>query len=168
MPLSFPATLSYHTSMTTPSKPPAGFFSTPFGKGVAGIVAAILIAVGGKLVWDLIVGNPVSPDIKVVAFTQNPQSYEGRYPAATVTVENQGQKTAVDCLITWRPGISFKSGGSVQVNSAQFAVDGGQQYTANLTSPTAYEFLGSTTAQASVQCNNTSDPGQQETVKVGY
>ena len=57
-------------------------------------------------------------------------------------------------------------GGSVQINSDQFAVDGGKQYTYNFSSQTPYEFVGSTIAKASVQCNNTSDPGQQENVLV--
>jgi len=119
-------------------------------------------------VWDAIAGNPVSADIKVVAFTQSAESTEGTYASASVTVENEGQKTAVDCLITWQPGISFTNGGSVQINSDQFAVDGGKQYSYNFSSPTAYEFVGSTIAKAYVQCNNTSDPGQQETVQINY
>lgn len=152
--------------MTTPGDTQKSWFSSSLAKGIGAVATAAAIAVAGKLIADKMTGNPIHAEIKVVSFSIRSPVYEGSYATTTITVENQGQQTAADCIITWKPGIILSSGTPVQVTSDQFALDGGKQDSVNFSSPTAYEFTGPTTENASVQCNNTSDPGQQGSITV--
>lgn len=137
-------------------------------KWIAGIASGVIVAVLIAIIVPIVTRHTAQADIKVVAFTQDSVVPYGTDPAATIAVENDGSATAVDCLIYWYPGVKDILGDPERVSYGQFAVDAGKQVQATLTSSVSYGFNGTTTSQATVQCNNTSDTGgQSEQVTVG-
>src|ERR1035438_2286138 len=151
--------------------------ATPWGEGVAvspaakkwvaGVASTFFAAVLAAIFIPIITKHTATADIKVVAFTHTQEVPYDTDPSAIIVVENDGTATAVDCLIYWSPGVNNVLGNPEQVSYGQFAVDGGKQFQATLTSPVSYRFTATTTSTATVECNNTSDAdGQSEQVTV--
>ena len=117
---------------------------------VVGLAGTVL---GGLVTdWYGIGGSPNRAIAHVTAFNQYGNSV-GQFPSATFSVDNQGRKTAENCLITWKTGMSV-AGFAQQLSSAAFALQGGQSQTLTLKGPLSWGQPGSTTSEAWVTCSN--------------
>ena len=132
---------------------------------IGGVASAVVIAlVTGYLTdWFGIGGAPNRAVARVTSFNQY-GNQGGVAPYATITVENEGKKTAENCVVYWKPGMLGNLGFPEQENTSAFALSAGATQTINLRSQVAFRSgIGQITGTAWIACSNTRSPDVQVT-----
>lgn len=135
-------------------------------KWVLGIVGSVITAlIVGYLTDWFGIGGPANRAIaRVVAFEQYGDT-SSQAPSATITVEDEGKKTAENCVVHWKPGMNV-FGSPYEMTSTSFALDLNGRQVVNLYSQYTYGGTGTFTGQAWVSCDNTLSPADTRTVFV--
>jgi hypothetical protein len=148
-------------------------------KWLAGVAATVVATVVTAFVtnWFGIGAAPTPEDVptsevapnravaRIVAFNQS-GSRVGQLPAAEITVENRGKKTAENCIVHWRSGIVFASGLPQAVASQEFPLQASQSLTVRLFSPIRWTAGGLASATAWIACSNTTSPVRPKAILV--
>lgn len=136
-------------------------------KWVLGIAASVIAAlVTGYLTDWFGIGGPANRAIvRVVAFEQY-GNVSSQAPSATITVENEGKKTAENCVINWTPGMNGSFGVPYQATSTAFALDLDGRQAVNLESRYTYGGTGTFYGKAWAACSNAVSPADTATVFV--
>jgi hypothetical protein len=145
-------------------------------KWIAGVTATVVATVLTAFLTDWFgIGRediakretaPTQAAARIVAFNQT-GSRIGQPPAAEITVENQGEKTAENCVVYWRSGMYFADGSIPQeVTSEEFALKASESLTVSLSSPVSWTAGGPFEAMAWIICSNTKSPERPKSVFV--
>jgi hypothetical protein len=112
------------------------------------------------------IGGPANRAIvRVVAFEQYGH-VSNQAPSAAITIEDEGKKTAENCVIHWKPGMNGSVGFPHEETSTSFALDLNGRQSVNLQSRYTYGGTGTFYGQAWVACSNATSPVDTATVFV--
>ena len=111
------------------------------------------------------VATPGGAVARVTAFNQFGNRI-GQSPTAKITVENQGTKTAANCVVGWKSGIKHPVGIAQMLFSEEFPLRPNQSTTVELSDPLSWSKREVTSASAWIDCSNTKSPERSKLVFV--
>jgi hypothetical protein len=138
------------------------------GGWLAGVAATVVAGVVGGLLtdWYGIGGPPNRAVTHVTAFTQYGNKV-GTTPTASITVENEGKKTAENCVVHWQPGMTgILASIPEEETSDAFALDAGASRSWSLSSRRSYGTTGTYVAKAWIACSNSTSRPDVATIYV--